>query len=180
MNGNIGKIALLVAIIVMAPVVLSAGQPTTPPGLEAIQGQYVGGGTTTCVFAACGFDPAQSPLKVPRFAAPPGGGWGSGAWSVSTQSHLMVMTLKQDGTGTVSQSIWDVTFNNRNGLEPWPSVKGENKGTSYGTGDITYTVTSDGTLAIEHPRHWVVWNDRFHQRRAYFARWKGNHNDRSP
>ena len=138
MNGNVRKLALLMVIV--APLLLSACATTSPPAPQALQGQYVGGGTSTCLFAVCGFGAD----KVPLVPSGPNGGWGSGAWSISDNSHSWVMTLEPDGTGTISESITSVTLNNTSPTVPWPSIGG-----SKDTQKITYTVAPDGTFTMK-------------------------------
>ena len=141
MKGNTKKLALFMIITVIALFILAACATTSPPASQAIQGRYVGGGVSTCLFAVCGFGAD----KVPNVPTGPNGGWGTGAWSLSSNSHSMVMTLEPDGTGTVSESIRTVIFNNTSPTVPWPSITGESKDTHK----ITYTVAPDGMFTLK-------------------------------
>lgn len=141
MKGNTKKLAVLVIITVIALFILAACATTSPPVSKAIQGQYVGAGVSTCLMAVCGFDAD----KVPNVPTGPSGGWGTGAWSLSTNTHSMVMTLEPDGTGTVLESIRTIILNNTSPKIPWPSITGESKNTHK----ITYTVAPDGTLTMK-------------------------------
>jgi hypothetical protein len=140
MNGNLRNFALLMIITVIAPLLLVACATTSASTPQAIQGQYVGGGVSTCIFAVCGFGDD----KVPKVPSGPNGGWGTGAWSISNNSHSMVMTLEPDGTGTVSESMSSVTLNNTSPTVPWPST-----GASKDTQRITYAVAPDGTFTMK-------------------------------
>jgi hypothetical protein len=141
MKANIKKLAVVViiaAIAMFTPVAMVSADPTFP---QSLQGRYVGGGVSTCIFAACGFDAN----KVPNVPTGPSGGWGTGAWALVTGSHSWVMTLEPDGTGTISESMRDVILNNTSPTVPWPSITGEIKDTQK----ITYTVAPDGTFTLK-------------------------------
>ena len=139
MNGNLRKLASLMVTIV-APLLLSACATTSTSAPQALQGQYIGGGVSTCLFAVCGFDADN----VPKVPSGPNGGWGTGAWSIGSNSHSLVLTLEPDGTGTFSEDIRTVVLNNTSPTVPWPSF-GEGKDTHK----ITYTVAPDGTLTMK-------------------------------
>jgi hypothetical protein len=141
MKGNTKKLAVFMIITVIALFILAACATTSPPASQAIQGRYVGGGVSTCLFAVCGFGAD----KVPNVPTGPSGGWGTGAWSLSNNSHSMVMTLEPDGTGTVSESILAVVLNNTSPKIPWPSITSGSKDTHK----ITYTVAPDGTFTLK-------------------------------
>lgn len=139
MKGNIRKLAVLGIISIIVPFILGACATTTPPAPHALQGKYVGAGVSTCLFAVCGF----GNNNVPNIPEGPNKGWGSGAWSLSTNSHQIVMTLEPDGTGTVSEDIRSVTFNNTSPTVPWPST-----GEMTDTHNISYMVAPDGTFTL--------------------------------
>jgi len=139
MNGNVRKLALLM-VTVVAPLLLAACATTSTSAPQALQGQYIGGGVSTCLFAVCGFDADN----VPRVPSGPNGGWGTGAWSIGSNSHSFVMTLEQDGTGTVSEDMRTVVLNNTSPTIPWPSF-----GQGKDTHKITYTVGPDGTFVMK-------------------------------
>ena len=125
MKGNIRRLGVPVIIAVIALFILAACATTSPPASKALKARYVGGGVSTCLFAVCGF----GANKVPNVPTGPNGGWGTGAWSLSNNSHSMVMTLEPDGTGTVSESIRGAVLNNTTPTVPWPSITGESKDT---------------------------------------------------
>jgi len=135
MNGKLASFMVMVLSAIMLAACASTGQ--APRSLE---GKYVGAGTGTCLFAVCGF----GDYNVPQAPVGPTGGWGSGAWSLSNNNHSVVMELKPDGTGTVSEDMYNVVLNNTTRTIPWPST-GEMK-TTY---QITYTVESDGTFTLK-------------------------------
>ena len=139
MNGNVRKLVFLMVTVVAPLLLLACATTTSPP--RALQGQYVGAGTSTCLFAVCGFGAGN----VPQVPAGPNGGWGTGAWAISNDSHSMVVTFEPDGTGTASESIRSVIFNNTSATVPWPSVTGESKDSMK----ITYTVAPDGTFTMK-------------------------------
>jgi len=139
MKRKTAKFPLLMAITLIAPLLLLACATTTSPP-RTLQGQYVGAGTSTCLFAVCGF----GDNNVPGVPAGPNGGWGTGAWSLTTQSHSQVMTFEPDGTGTTSEDIRAIVLNGTSPTIPWPST-GENKATHK----FTYTVAPDGTLTYQ-------------------------------
>jgi hypothetical protein len=141
MKGNIRKLGVFVIIIAIALFILAACATTSPPASKALKGRYVGGGVSTCLLAVCGF----GANKVPNVPTGPNGGWGTGAWALSTNSHSWVMTLEPDGTGTISESIRSVILNNTSPTVPWPSITGESKDTQR----ITYTVAPDGTFTLK-------------------------------
>ena len=140
MKGNIGKLAVLVIITFIALFLLAACATTSPSPPHALRGQYVGAGQSTCIVAVCGFGADN----VPNYASGPSGVWGTGPWSLSTNSHSVVIIFEPDGTGSVSEVIRGVTFNNTSPTVPWPST-----GEATDTHKITYTVTPDGTLTIK-------------------------------
>ena len=117
MNRNTAKVVLLVAIAVIAPLLLFACATTTAPP-RTLQGQYVGAGTSTCLFAVCGF----GENNVPGLPTGPNGGWGTGAWSLEANAHSMTLTLEPDGTGLYSEDIRSVIFNGTSPTIPWPST----------------------------------------------------------
>jgi hypothetical protein len=137
MKGNTRKLAVLGIITVIVPFILAACATTSPPVPHALQGQYVGSGVDTCLFAVCGF----GDNNVPNYASGPNKVWGTGAWSLSTSSHSIVMTLEPDGTGTVSEDIHAIIFNNTSPTVPWPST-----GEATDTHNIAYMVAPDGTF----------------------------------
>ena len=139
MNQNTTKLALLMIVAVLSAIMIAACATTTSPP-HALVGQYVGAGTSTCLFAVCGFGPDN----VPQVPAGPNGGWGTGAWSLEANAHLMTMTLEPDGTGLYSEDIRSVIFNGTSPTIPWPSTA-ETKATHK----VTYTVAPDGTFTMK-------------------------------
>jgi hypothetical protein len=138
MKRHVLTLVLVVFLMFFICIPYVVADPSFP---QSLKGQYRGSGTTTCIAALCGFDKDM----VPNVPAGPNGGWGSGAWSVSVNNHLVTINFDFDGTGTYSETHRSTVLNNSGPKVPWPSLTGETKFSHK----LNYTIRSDGTVVVK-------------------------------